>query len=54
MHMRWQREANLLGVLALELAGRMAAATAETVSMGAGAPAAIASSRVNVPMTLFR
>jgi MarR family transcriptional regulator, negative regulator of the multidrug operon emrRAB len=46
MHTRWQREANLLGVLALELAGRMAAATAEAVSMGAGAPAAIAALRL--------
>jgi MarR family transcriptional repressor of emrRAB len=46
MHMRRQREANLLGVLALELAGRMAAATAEAVSMGAGAPAAIAALRL--------
>jgi MarR family transcriptional repressor of emrRAB len=46
MHTRWQREANLLGVLVLELAGRMAAATAEAASMGAGAPAAIAALRL--------
>ncbi len=46
MHTRWQREANLLGVLVLELAGRMATATAEAASMGAGAPAAIAALRL--------
>jgi DNA-binding MarR family transcriptional regulator len=39
---RRQREANLLGVLALEVAGRVTAATSEAASLGAAAPAAIA------------
>jgi DNA-binding MarR family transcriptional regulator len=39
---RRRREANLLGVLALEVAGRVTAATADAASLGAAAPAAIA------------
>lgn len=41
-HNGWEREANLLGTLATELADRVSAATATAASLGAAAPAAIA------------